>query len=104
MNSPFMHDQSRAWAEQLLSGSGDSQANAVPAIGGTSAFSTITRAYLQAYSRPPSQQEINRAAGYLEQYDKQLAQMEMDANKRKVETWQSFCHAIFASSEFRFLD
>ncbi len=91
MNSPFVIEQSRAFAENLLK------------LPGTDT-DRLTAAYRKALNRAPSQQEIIRATGYLSNYAARLAPVEPDAMKRKQRAMQSFCQILFASNEFLYLD
>lgn len=91
MNSPFVIEQSRAFAENLLK------------LPGTDT-DRLTAAYRKALDRAPNQQEIIRTTGYLTNYAARLAPVEPDAAKRKLKAMQSFCQILFASNEFLYLD
>ena len=45
-------------------------------------------------------QEIARAIRFLKQYEAVLVQSEPDAATRRIKAWQTWCHVLFASSEF----
>jgi mono/diheme cytochrome c family protein len=92
MNSSFAAEQSRLWAEQLLSDSGKSTPD------------WIALAYLSAYSRRPSPAEIQRAEQFLLNFERALAPAEQDPAVRKQKAVQAFCHALIQSTEFRFLN
>jgi len=92
MNSTFAAEQSRRWAEQLLSNSGKS----------TSEW--IADAYLAAYARTPRPDELKRADEFLANFERALAPTEQDAALRKKKAAQAVCHALLQSTEFRFLN
>ena len=92
MNSPFMLAQSRKWAEALLATPSADEAQRV-------AF-----AYVQAFGRPAAAEEAERALQFMAGYQASLEKAEPDMEKRRLMTWQSFCHALLASTEPRFID
>jgi mono/diheme cytochrome c family protein len=91
MNSPFVKDQAMAFADGLLKESGDDA-------------SRVRHAYLKAYGRPATGDEVGQALEYLSRYEAALSQSEMDASKRRPRAWQSFCQVLFAASEFVFVE
>jgi hypothetical protein len=92
MNSPFMQEQSEQAARALLELSAADDAQRVKA------------AYLGAFGRPPTAKEAERSLRYLEGYASALEKTETEPGKRKLRTWQSFCHALFGTTEFRFVN
>ena len=91
MNSPFVQMQARRWAEVLLGNNSQED------------LAQIKRAYLQAFGRPPTIAELQRAAQFLGSSDAQASTDNADLTHR-LQAWQNFCHALFASTEFRYLD
>jgi hypothetical protein len=91
MNSPFMLAESRHWAEALMATTANDAQR-------------VASAYTQAFGRPPAAVEAERALQFLAKYQAALEKKEPDPEKRRLLTWQSFCHALLASTEFRFLD
>jgi hypothetical protein len=83
MNSPFVVEQSRNLAERLLKGPDNDAAR-------------VELAYQLAYARPPSATERDRAVHYLQQA--------AAGQNNATNAWASFCQAIFASAEFRYLN
>jgi cytochrome c553 len=79
LNSRFVVDQSKSFAERML-------ARPLPDDG-----ARIEAAYLAALSRPPSAEERARATKFLGQAARAAA-------------WQGFCQALLASAEFRYLN
>jgi len=87
MNSPFVQEQARRWAE------------AIQKMAVTTEPDRVSVAYVQAIGRPPSRQELERALRFVANASKMTS--ESDTYQR---VWQQFCHALLASTEFRFVD
>jgi cytochrome c553 len=92
MNSPFVLDQSRHFAESLLASAGMEDS------------ARLRLAYLRALGRSPSPVESARMLDYLRRYEAGLAGSEPDVVKRRLATWQSVCQILFASNEFIYLN
>lgn len=90
MNSPFIDRQSALWSRGLL------------ADGTLSDEARVERVFERAYARPPSSREKERALAFLKSYSEALPADE--GNARREKSWQGLCHAIFESTEFRFLN
>jgi len=90
LNSPFMLEQSRRWAEALL------------AMAATDDAHRVASAYAQAFGRPATADESERALRFVAEYQAALENKEPE--KRRLLAWQSFCHALLASTELRFID
>ncbi|MGV3774266.1 MAG: DUF1553 domain-containing protein, partial [Verrucomicrobiales bacterium] len=88
MNSEFVSSQAEAWAEKLLSDKKENKER-------------VEAAFLQAFSRKPSADELKLALAYLEDFEGALPPS--IENKLK-QTWQSFCQALYQTTEFRFID
>ncbi len=84
LNSPFVFAQSEQMARRLL------------AMPGLDDRKRIHTAYLQALSRPPADAERARAEAYLSR-----GAGEFKASPEKA--WTTFCQALFACAEFRYL-
>jgi hypothetical protein len=89
LNSPFSHEQADRWAERLLQLYGDS-----------SEHDLVRRAYLEAYGRAPSENEIEAA----EQFLAKRQAMAGGGEKGRRAAVAGFCHAIFSSNEFLYVD
>jgi Protein of unknown function (DUF1553)/Protein of unknown function (DUF1549)/Planctomycete cytochrome C len=61
-------------------------------------------AYSTAYGRPPLETEIDRASKYLRRFEGELEAQGSEAEARRRMSWQALCQAIFASSEFLYID
>jgi len=91
MNSPLVREQSRAFAESLLSEPGDDVAR-------------VRLAYLKAYGRPATDEEVAQAQDYVARYEEAVSATEKDVSRRRPRAWQSFCQVLFASSEFVYVN
>ena len=92
MNSPFVLEQAKAFADALLS------------LPNADDAKRIQTAYRKAYGRLPTAPESARAVAFLKRYDVSLASTNPDAAKRRVKTWQGLCQILFASNEFIYLN
>jgi len=91
MNSPFVKVQARTFADSLLRQPGDDSAR-------------VRTAYLKAYGRPATVEEVDQAMDFVTRYDQALAGTESDVSKRRPRAWQSFCQVLFAGSEFVYVE
>ena len=92
MNSPFIQEQSHWWAESLIASVVSTDAE------------RIAMAFARAVGRPTNPREVDQALQFIERFQKGLEQTQTDGAKRRVAAWQSFCQALFASTEFRFVN
>ncbi len=92
MNSPFVMEQARHFAESLLAQKDKSDAD------------LLRIAYLRAYSRVPAAAETTRATAFLARYDAALIASEPDAAKRRVKVWSGLCQVLLAANEFVFVN
>jgi hypothetical protein len=92
MNSPFVQDAAKAWARRLekMTDVDDGR--------------RITRAFVEAFAREPSQSEMTRSKGFLNEFVEAAVSKEPDESARRLLAWQSFCQALIASAEFRYLN
>ncbi|HXX94766.1 MAG TPA: DUF1553 domain-containing protein, partial [Planctomycetota bacterium] len=90
-NSALVHEQAAAFAGRL-------------ALGWKDPADRVRRAYLEAYARPPSTREVERALDYLGRYAGALAAEGVAEEKREKESWASFGRIVFASNEFYHVD
>ncbi len=88
MNDPLFQDEARRWARRLL---------AEPSLPpGT----RIETAFRQAFSRPPSPQEISQALAFLET---QTATYGNLGDELEVTVWADLCHVLLNTKEFLLL-
>jgi len=64
----------------------------------------IRQAYLAAYGRSPTDREIARASDYLRRFAAAPASQGVACEARPLKAWQALCQAIFAASEFIYLN
>jgi hypothetical protein len=91
MNSPFVMQQSREAAGALLS---ERQLDDA---------ARIDWLYRRSLGRPPSSAESQAAISFIDDYAASL-DSNIPIQQRRLGAWASFCQAVFASAEFRFLD
>jgi hypothetical protein len=87
LNSPFVIEQAKLTAQRLL---------AAPNLDDAA---RVTLAYQLAFARPATDAERTRSLNYIAQ----MTQSSRDKNAAQA-AWGSFCQAIFASAEFRYLE
>ena len=87
MNSEFAHQQAEGIAGRILAVSSD-----LP--------TRVSWAYELVFGRPPSQQEIDRAAAYLDEAGKFLDQ-DVDLQQQ---AWAGYLRGMISSNEFMFVD
>jgi hypothetical protein len=91
LNSPFVKEQARVFAEGLLKEPCDDPGR-------------MRLAYLKAYGRLATDSEVEKSLAYISHYESALATTEKDVSKRRPRAWQSFCQVLFAGSEFIYLE
>ena len=87
MNSPFVVEKSREFAQRLLMASDDEKER-------------VSFAFQLALSRLPTSTEISEALQFIRESGESLA--EEGANEDlELRVWSGFCQALFVSNEFR---
>ena len=86
MNDPFVAEQSRYWAEQLLNQP-------------LSFEERIHQIYVKAFSRPPDAAELQQARDFFEIQGGILA----SEDQSELSLWEEYCHTVFNMKEFIFL-
>jgi hypothetical protein len=92
INSPFVVEQSRSFAERVLAEKDKDDAE------------RIDMAYRAAFSRLPTDTERNQVLHYFDETKAALDSSERDEDKRTLTKWVGFCQALLVSTEFRHLD
>ena len=91
MNNPFVREQSAAMAQRILAAPLDHAGR-------------IRFAYELALGRPPTEGERARAESYLLNEARGLLPVKAgDKSGAATLSWSTFCQALFASAEFRYL-
>jgi len=84
MNSPMVIRQSKAAAERFL------------AVENLNDRARIVLVYRTMLGRKPTESEIKSSLDYLASFE--------DSDKGEMEAWSSFCNALFASLDFRYIE
>jgi hypothetical protein len=92
MNSPFVGTQSEALAERAAKEAGDDPA------------ARVKRVYRLALGRDATTEDVTAALGFLDRFRAALADSEKDPAKRDRKAWAGLCQAVFASSEFAYVE
>lgn len=89
LNDPFVQHEAEHWARRLIETSADSNER-------------ITRAFLEAFTREPSAEEIDRIQDFLAAQGAELGiPHEQQANH--LQLWSNLCHALWNAKEFSYL-
>jgi hypothetical protein len=83
MNSNFIRNHSRQFADRLLAAKGVSDAQ------------RVDLAYKMAFGRNATQEERDRTLGYLNEFAK---------DSMPAAAWQTFCQTLYAAAEFRYIE
>jgi len=103
MNSPFVLAQAEALAERVAKQSGsDSQGSNGPQ-GSSDQAARVRFAYQLCFGRSPSVAELAEAQSYLDQVRSAPATGSTTQTRDQL-AWTSFCQALLASAEFRYLN
>jgi cytochrome c553 len=92
MNSDFVVQQSRHFAERLLS------------VGDLGDSARIALAYRIALNREPSAKELAESTDFLKRSELAFEKAEKNQEQIRVRVWAAFCQALFASAEFRYVE
>ena len=92
LNSPFVRDQSRAFAERLLA---DKTLSDTQRIG---------QAHRLAFGRAASADEQTQASEFLAAYLKAPSIQDRSEDVRLLAAWQSYCQSLLCANEFLYVD
>ena len=92
MNSPFIVEQSRQFSTRLL------------AAGDLPEAARVALAFRLALNREPTASESEQAVDFVKQSQAAMSKVEKDPGRAVVRAWATFCQALFASAEFRYVD
>ncbi|MAT14548.1 MAG: hypothetical protein CMJ46_04680 [Planctomyces sp.] len=92
MNSPFLEEQTEAYANWLINQEEDM-------------FARIDLLYEKSYGRLPTDEERARLESFLQQFPTVWRQDHPEADDAAVTvaSWQALCHAVLAANEFTYL-
>ncbi len=92
LNSPFVRDQSRAFAERLLAEKSMSDSQ------------RIDRAHQLAFGRSASDDEQDQAREFVAAYLKSPSVQSRPEPERQLAAWQSYCQALLCANEFLYVE
>jgi hypothetical protein len=87
LNSPFAISYSKAFADSLLDKKDATD------------IQRVNEAYQRAFSRPPTQAEVDKGVNYIKKYAASLTS-ESNPETRTAAAWANYCQALLASNEF----
>jgi hypothetical protein len=90
MNDPFVIDQAKRWADRLLADSS------------LSVEDRLRQAYLSAFARPPTGEELARGQEFLATHGR-LSGRDEPSGQRDPRVWADLCHVLWNVKEFVFL-
>lgn len=91
LNNRFLIAQSKHFAEWVQKSAADDSER-------------VQFAYRQAFGRDPQQAELQRARDFLREADSMLISAQNDDKNRLGDAWATFCQALLASNELRYVD
>jgi hypothetical protein len=92
MNNDFVQEQAEALARRLTR------------EGGRDGAERLRNAFLLVYSRPPTEAEGRKAKAFFDRFVQEARMEDEDREKAGYLAMKSFCQALLASAEFRYLD
>lgn len=92
MNSQFLVQQSRHFAERLL------------AVGDLGDSARVALAFRIALNREPTAKESEESTTFVKRSEAEIAKTEKDKEQLRVRSWAAFCQALLASAEFRYVE
>ena len=92
MNSPFVLEQARHFADDLLSREGADDRE------------RVELAHLKVLARPPSDRETRQALAYLAAYPRTQGPGEAEGSEGRREAWASYCQLLFGLNEFMYIE
>ncbi len=64
----------------------------------------VERVYLQAYGRPPSGRELERARRFLDQFEDTISVQKPRPDNCRAQAWTALCQTLLAANEFIYLN
>jgi Protein of unknown function (DUF1553)/Protein of unknown function (DUF1549)/Planctomycete cytochrome C len=92
LNSPFVREQARCFAERLL------------AAGELTDDQRIERAHATAFGRLPTPGEMSDSRDFFAAYMDARAAQGLSVPDRRLVAWQSFCQSLMCSNEFLYVE
>jgi hypothetical protein len=91
MNDPFVLEQTKLWAKRALA-----EAN-------RTSDDRISGLYVDAFSRPPTEDERREAIAFLKSQGAEYGLSDLDVEKDE-RTWTDLCHVLVNVKEFIFVN
>lgn len=91
MNSPFVHEQSAAFAQRLLAIEGD-------------AATRVRSAFELAHGRVPSESDVADAVTFITAYRDKLATQNIPPDQQPVAAWSAFARVLLTGNAFLYVD
>ncbi|TWU20675.1 Planctomycete cytochrome C [Novipirellula galeiformis] len=91
MNSPFVHQQSEAFANQILASSEDDA-------------SRVRLTYERILGRVATDAEVNQTLTFLSAYEHKLASVETSTETPTTDAWAAIARVLLSSNEFLYVD
>lgn len=91
MNSPFVHQQAQAFANQILTSAEDDA-------------SRVRLAYEQALGRTATESEVKQTLTFLSEYQSKLADQKPATKTPSVDAWSAIARVLFSSNGFLYVD
>jgi len=91
MNSPFVRAQAEGFAGKLMRATSDPRRR-------------VQLAYELAFSRTAKPIEVKKGVWYIDEYERQLAQIGVSKERWQQEAWTSFARIMLSANEFVYVD
>ena len=91
MNSPFVHEQSAAFAQRLLAVEGD-------------AATRVRSAFELAHGRIPSESDVTDAVTFITAYRDKLATQNIPPDQQSLAAWSAFARVLLTGNAFLYVD
>jgi hypothetical protein len=90
-NNEFVAENARRFAERILAATGEPT-------------DKVELAHELALGREPAPEEIDKAVGYVERFEEELANADIASETAELEAWTSLARVLFSANEFVYLD
>ena len=92
MNSKFVAEYTKRWAQRLLANDSHDDAG------------RVVDAYLAALGRPPTEEQVRQVLDYVNRIEYKLRQSSLSETGSRLQAWQSFCRIMVSTNEFIFVE
>ena len=91
MNSPFVHQQSEAFAARLIASVGDDEAR-------------VRQAFELTHARVPADSEVAKTVEFLKTYQQRLTDQGLSSEQQAVAKWAALARVLLTSNAFLYVD